>query len=217
MLDVLERGTLTLLFRPRINRDQIESIDDVQRLLMLLEPDGRGHVRLIAIGRKRLPRPARHERFWGFVDLVRSRRDVATALGPQTYLTKSHGRRHLAAAEVAAVGSYAVAKHDGHTHLAFDVPNVDIGGNYIVTVMNPDPTMWGFEQAPPLQEELFPEYEVHTQVPTTFPPAIQERFGERRYLDVTPELLDFEGAELVFIATAEEPSEILRAPRAASA
>jgi hypothetical protein len=217
MLDVLERGTLTLLFRPRINRDQIESIDDVQRLLMLLEPDGGGEVRLIAIGRKRLPRPARHERFWGFVDLVRDPRDVATALGPQTYITKTHGRRHLAAAEIAAAGAYAIAAHDGHTHLAFDVANADIGGNYIVTVMNPDPKLWGLDEAPSLQEELFPEYEVHTPVPATFPPAIQERFGERRYVEATPQLLDFEGAELVFIATEEEPSEILRAPRAASA
>jgi hypothetical protein len=213
MLDRLELGSITILFRPRVNRDAIESIDDVQRLLLLLEPRGAKFARLIAIGRKRLPRAARRERFWGFVDLVRERRDITAALGTQTYLTKTHGARVLAAAEAAASGTYAIAahadEHGQHTHLAFEVTprggwDIERSGNYIVTVANPDPAAWGLIEPPPLQEELFPEYEVHVALPALFPDAIQSRFEGKRYLAATPELLAFEGAELVFVAAAED-------------
>jgi hypothetical protein len=209
MLDRLERGAITILFRPRIHRDPIESIDDVQRLMMLLQPDGSRDARLIAVGRKRLPRASRRERFWGFVDLVRDRRDIELALGPQTYVTKTRGRRVLPPAEAAASGTYAIATHDGHTHLAFEVTpragwDIERSGNYIVTVANPDPAAWGLTEAPRLQEELFPEYEVHVELPAIFPEAIQSRFEGKRYLDATPELLAFEGAELVFIAASKD-------------
>ena len=56
--------------------------------------------------------------------------------------------------------------------------------------MNPDPARW-----PGPQETLFGEL----TAATPFPLALQERFGELRYLPLAPEFLQYAGAELVFI------------------
>jgi hypothetical protein len=39
----------------------------LQRLLLVLKPDGARRYRRIIVGRKRLPDPASHEREWAFV------------------------------------------------------------------------------------------------------------------------------------------------------
>ena len=48
---------------------EAHSLGDVQRFFMLLSPSSRPGAphRLIAVGKKRLPDPASHERFFGFV------------------------------------------------------------------------------------------------------------------------------------------------------
>jgi len=200
-MEVVERGGIDILYRPRVEHEEVDSLRDVQRLLLLLCPDGRHETRVIAIGRKELS-----SRFWGFVDIVDDPQYVDATLGAHTYLTKTRGARHLPAARVAASGAYTITRHNGHTHLEFKTtprPDSEIEvaseGNFIVSVANPDPAVWGLEEAPPLQDELFPEYEVHVTIPTPFPAAIQERFRGRRYIDLEPELLDHPGAELIFV------------------
>ncbi|MCU1347974.1 MAG: hypothetical protein JWO56_1004 [Acidobacteria bacterium] len=210
---VLERGTITFLYRPRVGETAPDQLDDIQRLLIVLAPeDGQSH-RVIAIGRKRLPEKARRERFWGFVDLVLyDRRDLDAALESQMYKTRTRGIGHLPAARVAGTGSYELALHDGHSHLHYTLSHIENDdpvvremalepqASYIVTVANPDPTAWGFLEVPPLQHELFDLTEVHVTVPNEFPPKLQARFGGRRFAQLeTTEFLDHPGAELVFI------------------
>jgi hypothetical protein len=201
--EVIERGGIDILYRPRVEREEVDSLHDVQRLLLLLCPDGRHETRVIAIGRKELS-----ARFWGFVDIVDDPQYVDATLDSYTYLTKTRGARHLPAARVAASGEYVISRHGSHTHLAFTTTprpdrEIDVAseGNFIVSVANPDPAVWGLPELPPLQDELFPEYEVHVTIPTPFPAAIQERFRGRRYIDLEPELLDYPGAELIFVDT----------------
>jgi hypothetical protein len=198
---VVEQGGIDILYRPRVEHAEVDSLRDVQRLLLLLAPEGRSEIRLIAIGRKRL-----RDRFWGFVDLVDDPQYVDLTLGAHTYLTKTRGARHLPAARVAAAGTYSISRHDDHTHLRFETTlrenreiDVEPQGDFIVSVANPDPAAWELSETPSLQDELFPEYEVHVTIPTPFPASIQERFGGRRYIDLDPELLDYPGAELIFI------------------
>ena len=209
----LERGEISLMYRPRVEEWHPEAIEDVQRLLLVLCPDRKRRYRVIAIGRKRLPSSSRHERFWGFVDLVLDApQDLRAALGANTYVTKTRGLRHLPAAERAALGRYEIAWHDGHAHLRYTFSEIAEGdpvvddlhpgrsGDYIVTVANPDPTAWGLLETPSLQLELFDETEVHVAIPTPFPPHLQEKFGDRRYAQLdTIEFLDHPGAELVFV------------------
>lgn len=212
-IEVLEQGRITFLYRPRVEERDPHELTDVQRMLVVLEPDGRDRYRLIGMGRKRMPSTGRHERFWGFVDAVLDHpQDMEAVLAAQTYGTKTRGVRHLPAARIAGDGTYALELHDEHTHLAYALDHLfledpvvaeldlEASASYIVAVANPDLTAWGLAEAPPLQQELFDELEVHVTVPTPFPPSLQSRFGNRRYaqLDST-EWLEHAGAELIFI------------------
>lgn len=55
--------------RPHVDHPAVRSLADVQRFFLIMSPtlpQGALH-RLIAIGKKRLPNPLRHERFFGIV------------------------------------------------------------------------------------------------------------------------------------------------------
>jgi hypothetical protein len=68
--EVLERGDIFFLYRPRVEEEHPSSLADVQRFFIVLRPEGGKKLRLLAVGRKRLPDVGEHERFWGFVDTV---------------------------------------------------------------------------------------------------------------------------------------------------
>lgn len=211
---ILEEGTISFYYRPRVEHEQPEELGDIQRILAVLEPADGTIFRLIALGRKRLPQRGRRERFWGFVDAVlHDRRDMTALLAAQTYKTKTRGLRHLPAARPLGSGIYSLGAHDDHTHLdyslretAWDDPvardiALEPSASYIVSVTNPDPTAWGLVEVPALQQQLFAEEEVHITIPTPFPAALQAQFRGRRYAQLDSlEWLDHPGAELVFIA-----------------
>jgi hypothetical protein len=212
----LEEGTATFLYRPRVEEQHPDELDDVQRLIIVLRPDEAAFERAIAIGRKRLPPSSRRDRFWGFVDLVLTPYDMHAALGAQVYGTKTRGLRHLPAARPFASGSYEIATHGTHSHLRWRIERYDADdaiaaevdverdADYIVTVANPDPIAWGMLETPNLQEELFDDLELHVTIPTPFPPSLQARFRNRKFAQLdTPEWLDHPGAELVFIGAGE--------------
>ncbi|HJT17262.1 MAG TPA: hypothetical protein VJ853_07735 [Thermoanaerobaculia bacterium] len=144
--------------------------------------------RIILIGRKRITR-----RFWARVLVC----EPASAGHP--------GRLKPARTpgEIVGEGDYRIFEHDGHTHLSFELDramsdiNLPLRSSFIVTVMNPDPTVWQGEPHP-FQEELF---DLDRPIPTPFPPELQARFADRRYsqLDTTA-FLDYPGAELVLIS-----------------
>ena len=174
---MMENGAISIVARPRVRREEIETLDDVQRMLWVLAPDGGGARRILVVGRKRLTR-----RFWAFVA-------DDDALG---------GR-----AQTLGAGTYRIEPHESHTHLDYELEGdctlcVDIGlparGSFLVSVMNPDPTRWRPNRQTALCGGADPA------AATPFPPALQERFGERRYLPLTPEFLEHPWAELVFIA-----------------
>ena len=212
----LEHGSVTFLYRPRVEEQHPDELGDVQRLLVLLSPVGSPFERVIAVGRKRLPRSSQRDRFWGFVDLVLTPNDMIAALDAQVYGTKTRGLRHLPAARAFASGTYEIVSHDGHAHLRWHVDEFVTGdpianevrlerdADSIVTVANPDPTAWGLVEVPDLQRDLFDELELHVTIPTTFPPSLQTRFGNRRFTQLdTTEWLDHPGADLVFVGAGD--------------
>ena len=213
---ILEQGSATFLYRPRVEHPHPDELDDVQRLIIVLAPQGGAFERAISIGRKRLPRSARRDRFWGFVDLVLTSYDMNAALGAQVYGTKTRGLRHLPATQQFADGTYELAWHGAHAHLRWHIQQFDSddpvaaeielerNANYILTVMNPDPTVWGLIETPDLQRELFDDLELHVTIPSPFPTALQQRFANRKYAQVdSPDWLDHPGAELVFVGAGE--------------
>jgi hypothetical protein len=211
MADVLENGDIYFTYRPRVQEESPEGLEDVQRTYMILSPKGKQRHRMIVLGQKRLPDV--HDggdRTWGYVDLVtREPRDIEQELARQTYTTKTRGERVLPSARPAGEGVYAIVRHEDHTHLAYalELPShmgdvqeelqIEPEASYIVTVKNPD------QPSPPgvgLRGERQPN----------FPRQLEKRFRGRRFADVDPpELLDYEGTELVLIGADEDVSDEL--------
>ncbi|MEV1288792.1 hypothetical protein [Micromonospora sp. NPDC049679] len=212
MAETLEDGDLYLLYRPRVEEQQVESLDDVQRLLVVLHPwSGRRLLRLLVIGRKQLPEIEERERFWGFVDTVVERPEqLREALDGRTYGTRTRGERHQPAAQPVAEGAYVIARHDDHSHLAYQLElprrfgeaqqelNIEPEASYVVSVKNP--------QAPSPRGVGLPESE-KGQLPS----ELQERFRNRRFVSLDPpDFLDHPGTELLLIGAAHDASEELR-------
>lgn len=211
----LEQGSITFLYRPRVEEQNPEELADVQRFLLVLSADGAAFERAIVIGRKHLPASARRERFWGFVDLVLTPYDMHNALGAQVYGTKTRGLRHLPAARPFARGTYDLSTHGSHSHLRWhidafepdpvaDTLQLERDADYIVTIANPDPVAWGLLEPPDLQASLFDDLELHVTVPAPFPPALQQRFRNRRFVQLdSTDWLDYPGAEIVFVGAGD--------------
>jgi hypothetical protein len=90
--EIVEHGDIYFFYRPKVDTEGAEGLDDVQRCHVVLRPHGRGLFRLITIGRKRLPDIGQHERTWGFVYMVaKSAREIEQALRQQSYDTKRAG------------------------------------------------------------------------------------------------------------------------------
>jgi hypothetical protein len=176
-------------------------------LYILLKPWHHRRYRLIVIGRKRLPDTRRHNRFWGFVRRVfKDRTALNQELGPQVYETKTRGLRHLQPVRPAAEGIYGIVRHGNHTHLAYvlELPtkqgpaerelNIEREASYIIAVRNPEtprPPDAGLDKGRDAE----------------FPKKLQEKFAGRKFASLDPpDFLDHEGAELIFIGAAEDPS-----------
>jgi hypothetical protein len=205
MSRVLEQGDVFFFYRPRVGLEEVRSLDDVQRFFLVLEPERRALFRRLVVGRKRLPDVRAHERVWAFVAEVA---DDPEALRPElertAYETRTRGERLQPQSRPVGEGRYALVDHDGHTHLAYvlELPpepgeaqrvfRIEHEASYVIAVRNPD------APAPPgtgLPPGRRPEY----------PEPLRERFGGRRFSPVEPpELLDYEGAEVVIIGAGAE-------------
>jgi hypothetical protein len=210
----LERGDIFFFYRPRVaplgDAPQIQGLIDVARTHVVLHPRDKGLYRLIVLPRKRLPDVTRHEREWAFVEKVaREAGEVERELETQVYKTKTRGARLLPSARPAGEGVYALVRHEDHTHIAYALELPDELGpvqrtlhirreaSYIVSVKNP--------QAPAPPEASLPAEAV-----ARYPQALEERFQGRRFVPADPpELLDYPGAQLLFIgASADVPHEL---------
>ena len=210
MAEVLEDGDIYFLFRPRVDQPHADSLEAVQRLLMVLHPRRGRRVRLLVVGRKRLPEITEHDRFWAFVDTVVDRPEqLRDALEPRHYRTTTRGERTQPAANPAAEGAYVIARHDDHTHLAYQLElphrvgapqqelNIEPEGSFIATVKNPQaPSPPGVGLPGPGKAKL--------------PAELQARFHGRRFAPLDPpDFLDRPGTELVLIGAAHDASEEL--------
>lgn len=211
MTAILEDGDFYLLYRPRVGDPRVGSFDEVQRLLVVLHPwRGRRRLRLMVVGRKRLPEIDEHDRFWAFVDEVVDRPEqLRDALDPRAYPTRTRGERHQGPARPVAEGAYAIARHDDHTHLAYQLElphrtgaaqhdlNIEPEASYVVTVKNPQaPSPPGVGRPGPGKAHL--------------PRELQQHFDSRRFTPLDPpEFLDHPGIEVVLIGAAHDASREL--------
>lgn len=196
--NTLEAGDIYFAYRPRVQQEEVHGVEDIQRLFVILQPAS-GPVRRLIIGRKRLPRPDAHERYWGFVDEVAQQPEaVEDDLERQRYGTQTRGGREVPEARPTGEGRYELLAHGDHIHLAYtlELPRhpgpvqaeLDIlpEASYLIAAKNPKmPSPSGVGLSPERRTEL--------------PDPLQQRFGSRRFAPAGPDLLNHEGVEVVLI------------------
>ncbi|MER5332776.1 hypothetical protein [Micromonospora sp. NPDC002717] len=211
MAEVLEDGDIYFLYRPRVEEEHVDSLEEVQRLLVVMHPWRGRHLRLLVVGRKRLPGIDQHDRFWAFVDEVVDRPEqLHEALQARAYRTKTRGGREQPPARPVAEGAYVIARHDDHTHLAYELElplrlgapqhelSIEPEASYIITVKNP--------QAPSP-----PRVGLRGDQKVKLPAQLQGKFHGRRFAPLDPpDFLDHPGTELVLVGAAHDASEELR-------
>lgn len=201
---IIEEGDIFFLYRPEVEDDDPHGLGDVQRFHVVMRPRG-GPLRLLVVGRKRLPRAEEHERNWGFVDLVTKSADkIERELQETEYETKTRGHRTLPAARPAGEGVYAVTLEGGRMRLAYalelpDKPgevqkafNVAPEASYVLSVKNPEA---GQPRAAGLREADKADY----------PDRLQKEFRGRRFESEDVRLLDYEGAEFILVGARTDP------------
>ncbi len=202
MADVLERGTATFLYRPRVETEEVRSLEDVQRLYVVLDPEGDGPLRRVELGRKALPPPgwAGRRHGWAFVDAVTERvADLAEDAQRDEYETKTRGHRVQPEDRAAGEGRYVLARHGDHVHwvVELDAPEepgavqeaFGLAARRDLLVEVKDPTKGSRGQRTPTSGRTEP-----------LPDALQKRFGAARFIALDPPaFLDHEGVELLLM------------------
>jgi hypothetical protein len=197
---VLEQGDIFFFHRPGLDSPRTAEGAELEPYFLVLRPAGRMRSRLITLGRRRPPPPLKSgaparggERFGARVDDVReSPEALRAALASRRPGGAPPGAQDPPPAELAGEGIYALARHGDHVHLAHALRHPDRAGplqrrlgiedeaSFIVTVRNPEI----------IERAGGPDY----------PPELRALFRERKYIPADPPaLLDYPGAELVFI------------------
>ncbi len=203
--EVLEHGDIFFLYRPTVDEDDPSGLPDVQRFFVVLRPQGGGKVRLLVIGRKRLPDIGAHERNWGFVDMVAdSAARLEEELREDRYRTKTRGTQRQPAARPAGEGVYVITLEDGQMHLSYelelpdkpgevqDALRIAPKGSFALSVKNP-------EAGQPRNAGL------EAQDKADYPDTLQEVFRGRRFAREDVRLLDYEGAEVLLVGARTNP------------
>jgi hypothetical protein len=177
VVEILEQGAVSFLAVARGGAAP-RGPGDVDRLFVVLAPEGRRPLRRISVRRHRLPDHVRGQRFLAHVDRIapaagRLTEDVRTGSGPHAIL---------------GVGRYALARHQGHVHLAYALARacargelaaalgVDVGASFVLCVFR-----------------------------RSLPPTRRPR-SRTPLAPATPERLDVIGAEVALVA-GEQPGD----------
>lgn len=203
---ILEQGDIFFLYRPDVEEHDPSGLGDVQRFFAVLRPKP-GKLRLLVIGRKRLPAVDEHETNWGFVDSVsKDGAALETSLRAEAYGTKTRGEREQPAARPAGEGVYAITLEDGQMHLVYSLELPQEPGEvqkafriakeaaYVLSVKNPEK---GSPRAAGLSREDKADY----------PKRLQEEFRGRRFAGEDVRLLDRAGAEFILVGARRNPQE----------
>jgi hypothetical protein len=177
MVEVLERGDISLFYRPRVQpADGPSAALGVQSFFLVLSA-AQGIHRRVRVGRKRMPVRS-GERLWARVERVGSlQRVLADQLESEEYVTKTRGERYQPGARPIGQGCYAFARHDDHIHLVYRIERFEDDVPEEVRV-----------------DETGSDIVLFERVPRTS--AVWTTEGE-------PALLDEEGAEIVIVGVAD--------------
>ena len=209
---IIEHGDIFFFYRPKIDAEEVSSVEDVQRFYMITSPDKSEINRVFLIGQKQLPeitegRSSSEERNWALNVLTTSDpEEIRKEFLPAEYETETRGTRRLGAAAPAGEGKYSIVEHEGHSELAYvlELPEepgptqrefqIKKEASYIISVKNPDIQVTGYSAF--LDNK--PEY----------PKSLKEKFGNRRWVNVDdPHFLDYKNTQLLIIGARKKDVE----------
>ena len=209
-IEIMERGSIYFCYTPKVERDDVNNLDDVQQFGFVLAPHGKQSYRLIVIGKKRFPEVEGNNNNWCFVkNVAKDAIEIEKELRAETYSTKTLGERFQPAARPVGEGIYEIVKHGGNTNFIYvlELPE-DLGeaqqalgikteASYIITIKNPEsssPQGMGL----PAEEKA------------DLPKDLQNKFKQRRFVPAEPpEFLDYPGVELILIGASADIEEEL--------
>ncbi|KAG2179180.1 hypothetical protein INT43_002030 [Umbelopsis isabellina] len=207
--EALEKGHIYFFYRPKVDvEDSVESIDEVQKLYMVLKPYWSTEKRqptLVILGSKKLPTVDQHARYWGFVGAADD--DISKITEPfkeSSYETKTRGTRKIQPARPVAEGVYTITSHNGHSHLAYittapkepgtvqEAFNIEKQASLIISVKNP-------------QKSNPPQAGLRGYQKPDYPQDLQASFQDRRFIAMaTTKYLNYQHCELLFIGATQD-------------
>ncbi|KAI8093070.1 uncharacterized protein BX664DRAFT_328853 [Halteromyces radiatus] len=194
----MENGHIYFLFRPKIDVEDPESIQDVQHTYIILKPSftkatkhpEKRQPTMIIVGAKKLPSAKRHDRYWGFV--AASSKDMNGLVNDfkeSTHYTKTRGERTVPAARILGEGVYSISKRGRNSYLAYilktpDEPtqvqnafHLEKEASMIFTIKNPT--------KPPKTSTSETATQTSDQKQPNFPSWLQEEFNDKRFIGMT--------------------------------
>jgi hypothetical protein len=179
MAELLERGDVFFAYRPRVGEEYAGELADVQRLWMILSPRERVLHRRIVVGKKRLPR--RRERHWAYVDQVaHNPLRLVDDLHETHSWTKTRGMRRQATARAHGEGVYALVRDPEAkcTRLIYKLELTEEPGDV--------------------------QHDLGLRTEGAFIATAFATVGPRKFTQVTPEILDREGEEIILIGASDD-------------
>lgn len=216
--NILEKGVIYFFFRPRVDVEKPEDVNDIARSYIVLRPIPVGakigdstigddaNCRVLTLPKKTLPRGSR-DRFLSFVEKARSTfKDLRDDfLSATEYETKS-GPRFVAPTRPVAEGIYAITSTGRESHLAYHItipPELgevqrDLGlrerGSFVTSVKNPtypSPAGASLPQGP------------------QYPPELIDEFRGLRWKPLEPKFLDFVNTQFLLIGEGRQVDKAL--------
>lgn len=197
-LDIMQAGSIYFLVRPKIGHMKIGSTDDIQHLMLLLNPLGSNTYILIILGKKNLPKVA-GTAYFSFVDKVTENiSSLKETLHERIYATKTRGDRKLGSMKCSGFGKYIIYFDNDHSYLAYriskvnkelkDILNLKKADSFIVQIKN-------INKSASFGNQIVKETKVK------FPRRLEKQFAKYKFIPLsTTEFLDYEGAELLLIS-----------------
>ncbi|TVY39659.1 hypothetical protein LOCC1_G006444 [Lachnellula occidentalis] len=208
---ILEKGIIYFFFRPRVNTTNPQGIEDVARSYIVLRPlplgaklgsgplEDSGNARLLALPKKMLPKSKR-DRFLVFVDKAGATvKELREVFQGNEYATKTVGTSTTEPVTPFAEGIYAITSTGRESHLAYHltVPSPvgeiqkELGlhenGSFVVSAKNPETPSPG---------------NAGLDNPAKYPEDLQKKFRGLRWMPLVPELLGYEGTQILLIGEA---------------
>ncbi|MEA2119937.1 DUF2795 domain-containing protein [Halovibrio sp. HP20-50] len=208
MTDYVEEGDIYFFYRPKVDTQSIQNLDDIQRLYVVLAPDDIDSARLFLVGKKRLPeinkgKPTATAREWMINDMTAKPKKIGAAMAPLEYDTKTQGEQEQGEAIPAGEGRYALFLRDNSSRLAYRLSKPDSPGkaqstlgilaeaSYIISVRNPSIDVPGFPDAKP-----------------KYPKHLANKFADKRWLEIDDsKLLDYPNAQFLLIGAHDDLNE----------